>query len=350
MKITDVKAIYPKWTNLRTGVWQSHFWQIVVRVEADDGTVGYGHGGGGEPGCLIVNQHFRELLVGRSIESVDDIRAAWDYVYKLSLPYGRKGLQMMALSGVDLALWDLLGKHNAKPVYEILGGLLKPKVRAYASGGKFEKYRDMGFTANKFPPGRSGADDDVKKTVDRAKRSRATFGDDALIMTDCYMAWDFETTKLMAEAVREFDLYWFEDILTPDHLEEQAALKEFVHPINIAGGEHEFTRFGFAQVAKENALDIWQPDLTWCGGITEAIRILDIAKEHGIPVVPHRGGEIWALHFIAATDCDDLAETHPERWDDLANELWLDEPRVVDGHLTAPDRPGFGVVLNEAML
>ena len=98
MKIIDVKAVYPKWKNLRTGVWQSHFWQIVVRVEADDGSVGYGYGGGGEPGSLVVNQHFRELLVGRTIESVDDIRATWDYLYKLSLPYGRKGLQMMALA------------------------------------------------------------------------------------------------------------------------------------------------------------------------------------------------------------------------------------------------------------
>lgn len=350
MRITDVKAVYPNWTNIRSGLWQSHFWQIVVRVEADNGTVGYGYGGGGDPACMIVNQHYRELLIGRIIETVDDIRQAWDYVYKLSLPYGRKGMQTMALSGVDLALWDLLGKTEGKPVYELLGGLQKPKVRAYASGGEFEKYRDMGFTANKFPPGRSGSDDDTKKTVANARQSRATFGDDTLIMTDCYMAWDFETTKVMADAVREFDLYWFEDILTPDHLEEQAALKEFVHPIKIAGGEHEFTRFGFAQIAKENALDIWQPDLTWCGGITETLRILDIAKDFATPVVPHRGGEIWGLHFVAATDCDDLAETHPERWDDPSNELWLDEPRVVDGYMTPLDRPGFGVVLNEVML
>ena len=98
------------------------------------------------------------------------------------------------------------------------------------------------------------------------------------------------------------------------------------------------------------ALDIWQPDITWCGGITETLRILDIAREHDIPVVPHRGGEIWGLHVMAATDCDDLAETHPARWIDSTDELWLDEPRVVDGHIAPPDRPGFGVVLNEAML
>ena len=271
-------------------------------------------------------------------------------MYALSLPYGRKGLPVMALSGLDLALWDLLGKAEGRPVYDLLGGLSKPKVRGYATGKDLERYRDMGYTASKFPPGTSASVDDVRQTVTTAGQARTLFGDDALIMTDCYMAWDFETTKLMADALREFDLYWFEDVVTPDHLEEQAALREIVHPINIAGGEHEFTRFGFAQIAKVGALDIWQPDIAWCGGITETLRILDIAAEYGVPVVPHRGGEIWGLHVIAATDCEDLAETHPERWEESADELWIDEPRVVDGYLTPLDRPGFGVVLNEAML
>ena len=350
MKITEVSAAYPKWKRLPAGVWQSHFWQIVVRVKADNGVVGYGYGGGGEPACLVVNQHFRELVVGTEIETVDDIQALWDRVYALSLPYGRKGLPIMALSGLDLALWDLLGKVQDRPVYDLLGGLRKPKVRGYATGGKLEQYRDMGYTATKFPPGQSASDADVRYTVDMARHARSLFGDDALIMTDPYMAWDFDTTRLMADALREFDLYWFEDVTTPDHLEEQAALREIVHPINIAGGEHEFTRFGFGQIAKAGALDIWQPDVAWCGGITETLRILEIAQEHNVPVVPHRGGEIWGLHVIAATDCEDLAETHPERWEESADELWIDEPRGVDGYLSPLDRPGFGVILNETML
>ena len=350
LRITDVSAVYPKWKRLPVGVWQSHFWQIVVRVEADNGVVGYGYGGGGDPACLVVNQHFRELVIGSEIESVDDIRALWDRVYALSLPYGRKGLPVMALSGLDLALWDMLGKSQGRPVYDLLGGLRKPKVRGYATGKELERYRDMGYTAAKFPPGQSASEADLRYTADNARQARTLFGDDALIMTDCYMAWDFETTKLMADALREFDLYWFEDVMTPDHLEEQAALREIVHPINVAGGEHEFTRFGFAQIAKAGALDIWQPDVAWCGGITETLRILNLASQYDVPVVPHRGGEIWGMHVIAATDCVNLAETHPERWEESADELWIDEPRVVDGYLTPLDRPGFGVILNEAML
>lgn len=299
---------------------------------------------------MIVNKHFRDLVVGRTIESVDDIRQTWDDVYFRSLPYGRKGLQVMALSGLDLALWDMLGKARGQPVYELLGGLQKPRVSAYATGNEFEKYIDLGYTAVKFAPGRSESGPDIPSTAAAARQARAVLGDDALIMTDCYMAWDFEMTKMMAEALREFDLYWFEDVMTPDHLEEQAALKEFVHPMKIAGGEHEFTRFGFAQIANANALDIWQPDITWCGGITETLRILELAAEHGVPVVPHRGGEIWGLHLIAASGCENLAETMPARWEDSSDELWLDEPRVVDGCISPLDRPGFGVVLNEAAL
>ena len=350
MKITDVAAVYPRWSCLPRGVWQSHFWQIVVRVETNTGTVGYGYGGGGEPACTIVNEHFRDLVVGRTLESEDVIRQIWDEVYFRSLPYGRKGLQVMALSGLDLALWDLLGKARGQPIYDLLGGLQKPRVAAYATGNEFEKYRDIGYAAVKFAPGRSESGPDVPSTAATARKARTVLGAGALLMTDCYMAWDFDMTRVMADALREFDLYWFEDVMTPDHLEEQAALKEFVHPIKVAGGEHEFTRFGFAQIAKEDALDIWQPDITWCGGITEGIRILRIAAERGIPVAPHRGGEVWGLHLIAATDCEDLAETMPARWEDSSDELWIDEPRVVDGFLTPPDRPGFGVALNEAML
>ena len=350
MRITDVKAVYPKWTQVRSGAWQSHFWQIVVRVETDGGVTGLGYGGGGTPGCAVINQHLCELLIGRAIESVEDIRETWDLLYSKSLPYGRKGIAVMALSGVDLALWDLLGKARGVPVYELLGGLRKPRVRAYASGMEMEHYRDMGYTANKFDPGRGNTDRDLKKTVAAATRSREVFGPEALIMTDCYMSWDAEMTKRTADAVEGLDLYWFEDVLTPDLLAEQAELKEQIRPIQLAGGEHEFTRFGFAAIATAGALDIWQPDITWCGGITEALRILDLAREHDVPVLPHRGGEIWGLHLIAATDCGDLAETHPGRWLPPRDELWLDEPQAVDGHLTPPDRPGFGVRLNEAML
>ena len=133
MKITDVTAVYPKYRYVVPS-WRTHFWQIVVRVETDTGATGFGYDGGGVAGVEIVNRHFRELLMGREINSLPDIIDTWDYLYEQSLPYGRKGLAIMALSGVDLALYDLLAKAENQPVYELLGGARKPSVLAYATG------------------------------------------------------------------------------------------------------------------------------------------------------------------------------------------------------------------------
>ena len=109
MKITDVKAIYPKWSHQLGKVWQKCFWQIVVRIDTDIGVIGYGYGGGGEPSVLVINNHLRHHLVGVEVSNVDDIRKIWDALYFAALPYGRSGIALMAISGIDLALWDLLG-------------------------------------------------------------------------------------------------------------------------------------------------------------------------------------------------------------------------------------------------
>ena len=348
MKITDVKAVYPNF-RFDTSSWRDHFWQIVVRVDSDAGVFGYGYGGGGVGAVEVVNRHFKELVTGRSVDSVDDIRALWDDLYVQSTPYGRRGIVVMALSGLDLALWDLLGKAERKPVYELLGGARRDRVRAYASGGNPERYADMGYTAHKasthLVPGTTP--DQVVATV---RRARAAFGASGLIMTDNYMSWDTDTTLDMAHRLADLDVFWFEDCLTPDSLKELADLRPRVKPVLLAGGEHEFTRFGFRQLAHSRALDLWQPDIAWCGGITEALRILELAREEGIPASPHRGGEIWGLHLMMATDCEDLAETHPDEWGQPYRNVWPDEPRAEDGYIAPTDRPGFGVTLNESVL
>ena len=175
-------------------------------------------------------------------------------------------------------------------------------------------------------------------------------GQDARLMIDTYMSWDAETTVEMGRRLAPYDIYWFEDVLTPDDLEGQAALRPQVKPTLIAGGEHEFTHIGFAQAARAGAMDLWQPDITWCGGITAGLRILDIARENGIPVAPHRGGEVWGLHLIAASDCMDLAEVLPGVRDAPKDRLWIGEPFSEDGCIEPSDAPGFGVTLNEAMV
>ena len=349
MKITNVKAVFPRYKHVAPS-WRTHFWQIVVRVEIDAGKVGLGYGGGGVAAVEVVNRHFRELLLGRSVNSVEDIQTIWDSLYAASLPYGRKGIAVMALSGMDLVLWDLLGKAEGKPVYELIGGLRKARVRAYATGQDTLWYREMGFSTHKFPHKWTGADLDYDNAVASARLARESFGPDAPVMIDTYMSWDADVTREMARRLSEFNVYWFEDVLTPDDLEEQAVLRQTVKPVLIAGGEHEFTHHGFAEVARTGGLDLWQPDITWCGGITAGLRIVEMAMKMGIPVVPPRCGEVWGLHLVVASDCDDLAELLPGKRGEPRDELWLDEPVATEGYISPSDAPGFGVTLNEAML
>ena len=349
MQITDIKAVYPKYKHVVPS-WRTHFWQIVVRVETDVGVSGLGYGGGGVAGVEIVNRHFRELLLGREINNCQDITAIWDDLYVASLPYGRKGLAIMALSGVDLSLYDLLGKAERQPVYEILGGAKKSQVLAYATGQDSTLYHQLGYKAHKFPHRWTGAEADYDTAVETADRVRALFGPDAMIMIDTYMSWDPVVTLEMAQRLKPFKIYWYEDVLTPDDLEGQANLRPAVQPTLLAGGEHEFTPFGFADIARANALGLWQPDITWCGGITAGLRIVEIAKAVAIPVAPHRGGEVWGLHLIVASACANLAEYHADRIQADRDHLWLDEPQPCDGYIQPPDGPGFGVTLNEQML
>lgn len=349
MKITDVKAVYPKYRHLAPS-WRTHFWQIVVRVDTDAGVSGFGYGGGGVAGVAVVNGHLRELLIGRQIETVADIQAAYDALYLASLPYGRKGLGVMALSGIDLALYDLLGKARDLPVCALLTDAPKRRIRAYATGEDAELYRQLGYTANKFGHRWTGAAADYDTAERAADHVRGVFGEDALVMVDVYMSWDADVTLTMAKRLADYNLYWFEDVLTPDDLDGQAALTDAVKPTLIAGGEHEFTHYGFEQIARAGALDLWQPDITWCGGITEGLRIVEIANRVGAPVAPHRGGEVWGLHLIAGSDCADLAEYHSDHIREERDVLWLNEPAPIDGYISPTDAPGFGVALNEALL
>ncbi len=347
MRIVSLKAVYPNYENVVSS-WRTHLWQIVVEVRTDAGIVGYGYGGGGLASLPIVNGHFRELLIGERIDSPEDVFRVWDRLYYESLPYGRKGIAMMALSGVDLALWDALGKAERKPVAELIGGIQKESIEVYATGPDSEWYAELGVSGQKLTHRWKGTTNDA---VASARAAREVMGDQAKIMFDVYMSWDSEVAVRMARDLAEFDIYWFEDVLTPDDVRELSELRPKVSPINLAGGEHEFGVVGFREIGEHGAYDIWQPDITWCGGITAGLRICELAKEYSVPVVPHRGGEVWGLHLIAANDaCDDLAELVMGARGAGVDDLWVGNPQIEAGKLSISDEPGFGVRLNERML
>ena len=349
MKITDIKAVFPNYKHVVPS-WRTNFWQIVVRVESNMGVIGFGYGGGGIASVEIINRHLKEYVVGQEVNSVNDIATIWNLLYNASMPYGRKGLAIMALSGIDLALFDLLGKAESKPVYDIIGGAKREKVFSYATGANSELYHKLGYKAHKFPHRWSGSEADYDTAVETADKTRVMFGPDGMLMIDTYMSWDKPVTIEMAKRLSQFNIYWFEDVLNPDDLVGQAELRSLIGDTILAGGEHEFTHYGFDNIAKAKALGMWQPDITWCGGLTSGLRIVELANEHGIPVSPHRGGEVWGLHLLVATDCADLAEFHSDHIDEKRDMLWLNEPTPKNGYISPNDNPGFGVALNEAML
>ena len=321
---------------------------VVVEIQTDEGLTGLGSVGGFPVGAeTIITRQFAPLLEGAD---PTDIEEHWERLYDSLNRQGQRGTGVMALSGVDLALWDLLGHAERVPVYDLLGGKKKDRVQSYATGDDPEWYRELGFTAHKCPHRWTGNDADYDNAVASSARARELFGPEALLMIDTYMTWDAQATLEMANRLAGFNIHWFEDVLTPDLLEAQAELRPAVKPVLLSGGEHEFTHHGFAEIARAGALDLWQPDITWCGGITAGLRILDIAREAGAAVAPHRGGEVWGLHLIMATEGLDLAERNPGRRGAPRDELWLGEPQPENGYLEPSDAPGFGVTLNEALV
>ena len=341
MKIASVKAVYPKYENTVPS-WRTHLWQIVVRIETDTGQTGWGFGGGGKAAVEIVNGHFSEILVGRPLNSLSDISEIWDYLYTESIPYGRKGIAIMALSGIDLSLYDILGKAEKKPVAKLLNPVNKQTMRCYATGVDTDWYAETGFTAQKIPHRWTGKDS-IETAVNSTEAVRSALGSRAEVMLDVYMSWDTDVTIQMNTALKHVGIHWFEDVLTPDDLAELGRLREQIHPVNMAGGEHEFTDRGFAEISKNRSYDIWQPDITWCGGITAGLRIVEMAIHDQATVVPHRGGEPWGLHLIAASQCEDFAELVMGTRSSEKDELWIGSPKPENGYIQITDAPGFGV-------
>ena len=199
------------------------------------------------------------------------IAEIWDHLYYESIPYGRKGIAMMALSGVDLALWDALGKAERHPVAELLGGVRKDRIDVYATGPDSEWYAELGVAGQKLTHRWAGTTDDA---VETATKARQVMGADAKIMFDVYMSWDADVAVRMANDLADFNIYWFEDVLTPDDLATLGNLRPKISPINLAGGEHEFGVAGFKDIAEHGSYDIWQPDITWCGGYYGGVKNL----------------------------------------------------------------------------
>jgi L-rhamnonate dehydratase len=289
---------YRDHVNLRTGTGDGAAGGVLVEIEAVDGTIGMATGSGGTAVCSVMQQAISRLLIGSDAR---DLARLWDQMYRATLPYGRKGLALMAVSVADLALWDLLGQLRGEPVYRMVGGATKDTIPVYGTGPDPTVFQRLGFWAAKvpFPYGPADGRQGLAANVRSLAEHRKAVGEDFPLMIDCFMSLDVSYALEFARAVEPYGLYWVEEALHPDDLDGYRRLRAAAPFVRWVAGEHEYTRWGFRNLIESRAIDIVQPDLMWAGGLSEALRIAALASAFDVPVVPHAGG-VYSYHFAMA--------------------------------------------------
>ncbi|MFC6734226.1 mandelate racemase/muconate lactonizing enzyme family protein [Haladaptatus sp. DYSN1] len=375
MRITDVRAVplsnrIPEEKRHRTDLGTKIKTDTtLVFVETDDGHRGVGASLGNPPTIQSIVEHeLAPLLKGEDPLYTERL---WEKLYngsrwKPSLERGysqpredRRGLTLEAISGLDIALWDLKGKALDQPIYRLLGGV-RDSIRGYASGGwapgdeaeaEMRGYADQGFDAVKMRVvGKDGFS--IENTVRRVEAARRGIGDDVELMIDAHGSLDVSTAIRLADRLEPYDLAWFEEPISPD---DHAGLAEVrrATTIPIATGEREWTRFDFQSLFAQGATDIAQPDVSRAGGITEIKRIAALASAHGLRVAPHAWGSgvlvAASIHLaMAIPNCHilEVGQAHMPLMTDLFEESF----DIRDGRVYAPDEPGLGFTLREDLM
>ena len=345
-------ARYPEYRQSRQAFGLNVLGTLVVEIEASDGTVGLGVTTAGEIGAFIVEKHLARFIEGRPVTEIERI---WDQMYHATLFYGRKGIVTNVISAVDLALWDLLAKVRGEPVHALLGGPVRDELVFYATGPRPDLAQQMGFIGGKMPlhHGPAEGEEGLRRNLAALQAMRERVGPDFWLMWDCWMSLDLPYATRLMHAAREHGLKWLEEPLPPDDYWGCAELRRRAPPgMMVTTGEHEATRWGFRLLLEMGCCDLIQPDVGWCGGLTELIRICALADAHNVMVVPH-GSSVYSYHFVVTRPNSPFAEflmmaPEGDRVVPMFTPLLLDEPVPVNGRMKASalDRPGFGVRLN----
>lgn len=353
--IANPMSVYSKYARLRSlwmGPGQDPY---AIEILTDEGVTGCAvNYGGGPMACLVIAQHFSRFLIG---EDPFNIEKLWDQMYRSTLPYGLGGVTAMAISGVDLALWDLMGKALQQPVYKLLGGQTKETIPCYVTTHPdlAASWKNSGFLGVKVaaPWGAADRRDGLAKMQQCLERCRLELGSAMELMVDCYLSSDFEFATRLAERIQGIDVKWFEDPLENGSAEKMnAELRTHISPIQVAIGNLEFDYKAFAAILAERACDVIQPEMQWCGGLTAVRRIAAMAKPYGVPVIPHGSG-VYNYHFVQSNLNSPFAE-YLSVGDGMTVRPIFDaivgEPLPVNGHVTLSDAPGFGVELNRDLI
>jgi len=368
-QITPYTLRAPLTRPFRFSQWRyDHRATTLVRLEADDGLTGWGEAYG-PPSTVAtaVRDFFAPLLLG--CDAIEH-EALWHLMFARCLDHGQKGAMVAAISAIDIALWDIKAQAAGLPLYRLLGGAATESIPGYATGFYFdddehllarrfaaeaERYCAQGFRAMKLKVGLS-----VERDAELVRAVRGAVGDGIRVMMDANHAYDATHAIALGRGVENQELTWFEEPVSPLDVDGYVEVRRALR-IPIAGGECEYTRFGFDALFRRRALDYAQPDLCGCGGITEAMKIATLASVAGIHVTPHTWGtsigQAAAVHFYAArpthpgtlTAEDKLIECDQSE-NPLRTGIAREPVRVENGSMFVPQAPGLGVTVNEEAL
>lgn len=372
MKITGVKTYVLQgmiedqsfgWSQRVTRTRQS----VLCEVSTDEKITGVGEafyfGGPAKIAANIITDVYGPLLMDKDPL---DTSVIWDSLYNWTRDQGMKGVTISALSAIDIALWDIKGKAQGLPIFKLLGGAYRHKARAYATGlyepqnvpnviealvNEAVGYKEEGFSGMKLKVGYG-----IDKDVSYVKAIRQAIGEEICLMVDANHAYNSSEAIQLARKLEKFDVYWFEEPVPPEDLEGYCEVRKKSN-ILIAGGECEYTRYGFRNLINLRAVDILQPDLCAAGGFTEIMKIVAMASAANIPLIPH----VWGTNVGLAASLQLFANLphFPERrfpaepffeYDRSAHpfreEVTLEKFVMKNGYLDIPERPGLGINLN----
>ncbi|WP_440696027.1 L-rhamnonate dehydratase [Candidatus Pelagibacter sp. HIMB109] len=348
--------LYEKGDNM--GSFRFHEW-LTCEIETDDGLVGIGNAALAPQVVKKTIDHYLTPLILN--EDPFDYAYLWEKMYRRTLAWGRKGVGMTAISAVDIAIWDLLGKLTNKPVFKLLGGRTKEKIPVYASKlysqpiedlkKEAQSYVDQGFKMFKmrFGWGPKDGPDGVKKNLELVEAVREVVGYDTDLMLECYMGWNLEYTKHMLPKLMKFQPKWLEEPVIADDIHGYAELNN-MNMIPISGGEHEFSLFGFRQLLDLKAVSYIQYDTNRVGGITAAQKINALAEAYQVPVIPH-AGQMHNYHLTMANLNCPFSEFFPVHDVEIGNELFYyifeGDPEPKNGFIDLDENtPGLGINLS----
>lgn len=331
----------------------------IVHVLTDSGLTGWGYCWGTPLVSKVIEEYYSSCLVG---EDPSDIIRLWNKMYHNTIVWGRRGIVSRAISAIDVALWDLLGKRTKMPIYKLIGGY-REKVPAYYSGGYYPEscktdrdllkyiekemstYYEKGFRAFKIKVG--GASEKVD--IERTRIARNIIGTESELMVDANNAWDVDKAILMGKKFEEFRIRWFEEPVPIDDLNGCAKVAAHLST-PVAIGENHFTRWDFQEIIDKKAASIFQGDPTLMGGITEWLNVAGVAATYGISLAPHWTHDVNVQ--VGAARPEVLYNEYFEEESDVFNfqKLLKNPVKAKNGYIYPPEGSGHGLELDEESL